>query len=256
MVNENKYNEDSENKFYKFLNISTDVCESAQSISNEQFWDELIKEINNLRNYFQNKYQGEYKEKLSEIIKNGIEKIYEKMFSFFDIRQILNFTLDSKNAEFKDYRKIFINIMNNYIETNRILGIIKKLSSLSTNKNIKDYKEEKKKGNFYKIIKCDVCGKNFDYNIKNNIELFHCGHLMHFSCCIHKDDKVLCKICNSEINDEEEEKGDNNINNSNKKENSPFFNIFNIKVNERIKRINLQKIKRLDKQFFDEGLFN
>ena len=254
MVNENKYNEDSENKFYKFLNLSTDICESAQTISNEQLWDELIKEINNLRNRFQNIYQGEYKEKLSQIIKNGIELIYEKMFSFFDIGQILKFTLNSKNAEFKDYRKIFINLMNNYIHTKKILEIIKKLSKLSANKNIKDYKDEKKKGVFYKIIKCDVCKKNFNYNKKNNIELFHCGHLMHFSCCIHKNNKALCKICNIEIDEEEEEK-DNTIQNN--KENLLFFNFnFNIKVNERIKFLKLQKIRRLDKEFFEDGFYS
>ena len=257
MINENKYNEDSEKKFYKYLNLSTDVCVSAQTILNEQLWDELIKEINNLRNNFENGYQGEYKEKLSEIIKNGIEKIYEKMFSFFDIGQILKFTLNSKNAEFKDYRKIFINIMNNYIHTNQILRIIKKLSNLSANKNIEGYKEEKKKGNFYKIIKCDVCGKNFNYNIKNNIELFHCGHLMHFSCCIHKNDKVLCKICNIEIDEQEEEKEEKEEKDNNIKENSLFFSKnFNNKINERIKILKLQKIKRLDKQFFDEGFFS
>jgi hypothetical protein len=80
---------------------------------------------------------------------------------------------------------------------------------------------------------------------------------MHFSCCIHKNDKVLCKICNIEIDEQEEEKEEKEEKDNNIKENSLFFSKnFNNKINERIKILKLQKIKRLDKQFFDEGFFS
>ena len=82
---------------------------------------------------------------------------------------------------------------------------------------------------------------------------------MHFSCCIHKNNKALCTICSVEMDEEEEEKEkDNNIqNNENNKENKLFLNFnFNIKVNERIKILKLQKIRRLDKEFFEDGFYS
>ena len=251
MQDNNKYDEISEQNFYSFIDISIEICENAQTNSNEQFWDMLIRKCNELRNDLQNKYKGDLKEKLSVLIKNGIEKIYQKMFSFFDIKQILQFILDSENAEYQDYKQIFKDIMNNYIHTNRILGIIKSLSISSVDKTNINFLEEIKKGNFYKINKCDVCDKKFNKNQKGNIELFHCGHLMHSYCCLKKDNKILCRLCQSNENEE------GNENEEVKVENPPQnSNFFNIQVEKRIKRLKMEKIRRLDKQFFEEGFFS
>ena len=251
MQDNNKYDEISEQNFYSFIDISIEICENAQTNSNEQFWDMLIRKCNELRNDLQNKYKGDLKEKLSVLIKNGIEKIYQKMFSFFDIKQILQFILDSENAEYQDYKQIFKDIMNNYIHTNRILGIIKSLSISSVDKTNINFLEEIKKGNFYKINKCDVCDKKFNKNQKGNIELFHCGHLMHSYCCLKKDNKIICRLCQSNENEE------GNENEEDKVENPPQnSNFFNTQVEKRIKRLKMEKIRRLDKQFFEEGFFS
>ena len=251
MQDNNKYDEISEQNFYSFIDISIEICENAQTNSNEQFWDMLIRKCNELRNDLQNKYKGDLKEKLSVLIKNGIEKKNKKMFSFFDIKQILQFILDSENAEYQDYKQIFKDIMNNYIHTNRILGIIKSLSISSVDKTNINFLEEIKKGNFYKINKCDVCDKKFNKNQKGNIELFHCGHLMHSYCCLKKDNKILCRLCQSNENEE------GNENEEDKVENPPQnSNFFNTQVEKRIKRLKMEKIRRLDKQFFEEGFFS
>ena len=74
---------------------------------------------------------------------------------------------------------------------------------------------------------------------------------MHSYCCLKKDNKILCRLCQSNENEE------GNENEEDKVENPPQnSNFFNTQVEKRIKRLKMEKIRRLDKQFFEEGFFS
>ena len=148
------------------------------------------------------------------IIKN-IKDLMEKMCSYVSITRIINVVSErNKNAGFKEFRDLIMNILYNYSSQTNIFTSTRKLLSNLIFENEGLFQTLNLEGDLLDVEKCDKCQKEFNKNFmyKEKIIIFNCKHNFHKSCTIkEKTDngiEEICPICReSEIQKSSNRKG-------------------------------------------------
>lgn len=212
IINSIKTNE-SNDKIFNYLsqhrehlNRCIEICEINSDKSNieesEAMWFKLLQIFYDMLSTIQSNQSIALKgifDDLTRTICRNIKEILEKMVSYVRIQEIIdNVTCNYKQAEFKEFKKLLVDVLSSYSHNKSILVYATKLVELSLGSIFEEYNELLGKGNHYCLDCCDDCKGKFDKRNKKYIYLFRCGHKIHDSCTfVLRDRIVLCPACKS-----------------------------------------------------------
>ena len=286
--NENKFNILLE-KYNYYLNFALNICysyekkkkeknieeneeEDEKEDDNEEKSKNLILWINLFKCLYDNfkKFLPDYsKNKNNEktihyyilnqsLNKNKLE-ILRKITDVETINNVIEIFIEKiKGIEIKEFNEILQELMINY---NKMLYIMK--IGLETLNNtifigLNNIIKILKKGYNFSLNFCSLCGKDIRENGLDNIYLFTCHHHYHKRCCINKDEKYICYICEKkesyfsvyEDNFNIENKISDSDNNNHKEEKDKLLEkkIELIERQKKINKINLNKLKDMKKK--------
>jgi hypothetical protein len=190
---------------------------------------------------------------LSQIIIKDIKELMDKMCSFVGINRVLEiFTERNKNAGFKEFRDLLIEILDS---NGKLENIYFSARSLLTNlvlENENYFLHLNSKGEYLDSPTCAKCKQKIIRNINKNenIYIFNCTHTFH-KACINKggEKEVVCPLCTELEFSNSDFKGKSLIQSSNSilddKENSRNANKFQVNMDAG-KRNTIRKFERFD----------
>ena len=199
-------------KFHKYLTDIKDICEK-NDLHLEDLWFKMLKKLYNYNAEVKeliNKYEySQEKQKnfndLYQIISKDIKELMEKMSSFVSIKRILDEVSEkSKNAGFKEFRDLLMEILSSYSNLSNILFSAKNLLTNSVLQNEHLFQVLNLKGEllYAKKSNCDKCKKIFNKNLGNKEKLivFSCSHVFHKDCLyrgnvVDYGNEFSCPIC-------------------------------------------------------------
>ena len=210
-------------KIEKYLNRGIDVCEHNSQGNDDDIWFDILGKLfqfekklgEYLKKYKDNELNKSLIEIMQTIIIKNIKDLMEKMCSYVSITRIINVVSErNKNAGFKEFRDLIMNILYNYSSQTNIFTSTRKLLSNLIFENEGLFQTLNLEGDLLDVEKCDKCQKEFNKNFmyKEKIIIFNCKHNFHKSCTIkEKTDngiEEICPICReSEIQKSSNRKG-------------------------------------------------
>jgi hypothetical protein len=185
------------------LKQSVEICENnSDKIENsdgQDMWFQILEQLYNMLNSIReksNEIRKNYFEDLNKRLSSEIKDILEKMCSYVSIQAIItNVTEKYKNAEFNEFKKLLLKMLNSYSHLKNILISAKNLLANSVLYNVKELKKLNQKGCKYNLYKCDQCSKLFNHMSDEGIYVFGCGHKCHIRCTTTIDNDIICIIC-------------------------------------------------------------
>ena len=193
--------------FYKYLNDIKKICEN-NDVHQQELWFKILrifydyeKRVSELVKI--NRFQNQKKilsEKLSLLISTEIKELLEKMCSFVDVTEVLNFVSENnKNAGFKEFRELITNLLGNYGNFTNILYSARKLLTNSILRDEIQFQKTNLKGDLLNAKICDLCKQEFKevQGKKELIIVFSCNHIFHKECITkNKPQRNLeCPLC-------------------------------------------------------------
>ena len=208
-------------EFHKYLLDIKNICEN-NDLNLEDIWfkilDELYKFQNEVGELLKNNDLHEEKlnnaNDLHESISKDIKELLEKMCSYVSIKRILEVVSEkNKNAGFKEFRDLIIDILSSYSQLTNILDTARNFLSNLVFENEENFQALNFKGKFLNTKFCLKCLKRFSNNLNNKekIMVFNCNHIFHKDCIIkinkEKENELICPICSKlEFVDEDKDK--------------------------------------------------
>ena len=195
---------------HKYLSDIKDICEN-NDLRLEDLWfkmleklynyEERVKELLNKYEFSKEKYNNT--NDLCETISKDIKELMEKMCSFVSIKRILEeVNKKNKNAGFKEFRDLLMEILNSYSNLSNILYSAKNLLTNLVLQNEHSFQVLNLKGELLTAQICSKCKKIFNKNLssKEKIIVFSCNHVFHKECLNknNSDDygnEYSCPIC-------------------------------------------------------------
>ena len=258
--NENNDTEHSKllNEFQKYLSDIKNICEN-NDLNLEDLWFEILEELYNyeikaedmIKKYEFSKNKSENSNDLYKLLSTDIKELMERMCSFVSIKHIIeNVTEKNKNAGFKEFRDILMEILGSYSNLTSILNSANNLLTNLVLENEEKFQILNLQGELLSAKFCCKCKKEFNKNLNNkeHIMVFKCRHTFHKDCIAKKNsnNEIYCPICSElEFMEDDKEKSslirENNSIITEKKEK----NTFQINVAWSAKKT-LQKLERYD----------
>ena len=228
--NENNDNEYKKalDEFHKYLTDIKDICEN-NDLHLENLWFQLLDKLYNynaevkglINNYDSSKEKQNILNDLHQIISNDIKELMEKMSSFVSIKRILEeVSKNSKNAGFKEFRDLIMEILSSYSNLSNILYSAKNLLSNLVLQNEHSFQDLNLKGELLSARKsqCDKCKKTFNKNLgnKEKVIVFSCSHVFHKECLYRSNivdygSEFTCPICTELEFDQYDNKGQKSL---------------------------------------------
>ena len=265
-INDGKDFDDLLNDFYKYLNDVKSICEN-NSLHLEDLWFNILKIFYQyeakvgelLKIHIFNIKKKNNSERLSQIISNEIKELLEKMCSFVDITQILNFVSENnKNAGFKEFRELIMKILSSYSNFTNILYSTRNLLNNAILEDEQYLQTLNLKGELLSAKQCDLCKKEFNENQgkKELLMVFNCNHIFHKECIVkpkpHKEKHLECPLCSEiEFDSGNGKKSLINRNNFIIEEEKSEGNKFMVKVGASAKKT-LQKLEKYDERSLEK----
>jgi hypothetical protein len=166
--------------FYDYNNKIKSILTNNEDISN-----------NSLNNTNAKLSLNEFSQQISK----DIEDLFEKMYPYTGIKKIIARVSEAnKQAASKEFKPVLRKLLKGYGYLKTILSISKKLLAKNAISNLNEERTLIKKGICYKKYNCDKCQKTINEK-DNRIFLFRCGHKIHKSCSMVKNNIYLCSIC-------------------------------------------------------------
>lgn len=201
-VHENLFNE-----FHKYLNDIKNICENNDL---EVFWFKILEklygyeitssEIFKIYEYSIEKIKNS--NNLYQTISKDIKELIEKMCSYVSIKHILEVVSSkNKNAGFKEFKDILMEILSSYSNTTRILDSARNLLRNLVFENEQNFQILNLKGELLNTKYCLKCKKKFNKNSNNKekILVFNCRHMFHKNCIskgyIEDSKEIFYPIC-------------------------------------------------------------
>ena len=209
---QSKVKEDYLSKFEKYLNKGINVCEENAHGNEDDVWfsilDKLFKCETKLGDYMKKYEDNDTNKQIIGNIQNDIvqkiKDLMEKMCYYVSITRIMNVVSErNKNAGFKEFRELIMNILYNYSSQTNIFISTRNLLSKLVFENEGIFQTLNQEGELLDIDKCDQCKKEFNKNFMNKekIIVFNCKHILHKSCAMQESTEYgyeqICPICNS-----------------------------------------------------------
>ena len=251
-------------KMMEQKNLDSDDEDEKKEVNEiYECWLLLLNKLYAILQEIKSQVQNEYYISLNEFFSIEIETFLKKMCFYVDIKTILdNITSNYQEAEFKELKGILTRIIS---VNARLYGFYQSFIHLLSN-NIyyeqQKFSKMKVKGTPIRKYICDFCKIEFKESDNDDITVFNCGHVFHFSCLPLSKEKS-CIICKKEeielsiIREEEKQLSEEEITEINK-------NIERIKTENqerykfkqtRIKIINekkiMNKLDQFNKEFFE-----
>ena len=212
ITNISELNEKIWNNMDKYIKKAIKLCENNSQGNFDDIWFKILDKLFEYEKKLEqnlDKYSGNDSKKslvddfLKNIIQN-IKELMEKMCSYVSITRIINTVSErNKNAGFKEFRELILNILINYNSQGNIFTSTRNLLTNLIFENQGYFRNFNEKGELLNIDKCDKCKKEFnkDFVKKERIVVFNCHHYFHKSCTIkeNKDNYIeeVCPICQS-----------------------------------------------------------
>ena len=212
ILNNSVLNEKILKNMEKYLIKAIKICENSSQGNEDEIWFKILNKLfeyektleQNLKKYNEDDLKKSLIENFLNNILQNIKDLMEKMCSYVSITRIINTVSErNKNAGFKEFRQLIINILLNYNSQVSIFESTRNLLSNSIFHNEGDFQDLNQRGELLNIDKCDKCKKEFDKNFinKERIVVFNCKHYCHKKCTI-KENKgawieEICPICQS-----------------------------------------------------------
>jgi hypothetical protein len=208
-INSSNFNENLHNEKMEELKLNIkqaiSICENNNSKNdltdeNQDMWFMILEELYNFietsKTNFNNRFKT-YAEDLNKKLSTELKDVLEKMCSYVSIEAIItNVTEKYKQAEFKEFKKLLLNMLSSYSHLKNILISAKNLLSNSVLYNVIELKKLNQKGNKYSFNKCDQCSKGFNPISEDPIIVFGCSHKCHFKCTCYDDNgEAYCITC-------------------------------------------------------------
>ena len=199
------------NEFNKYLTDIKNICENNE-LHLEELWFNILEklynyeiETKNLIN--KNKNSDDKKKNTDDLyhnISNNIKELMEKMSSFVSIKSILDAVSEkSKNAGFKEFRDLLMDILSSYSNLSNILFSARNLLTNLVLENEHYFQILNSKGELLRFKKCAKCQQSLNKNNNNNekILVYNCNHIFHKDCVYKSNnmelekDEISCPIC-------------------------------------------------------------
>ena len=273
------------NEFHKYLNDIKNICENNELLINDtknigeknelliknlkDLWFTILKTLYNyeveskdlVSKYEFNKDKKKNADNLHDNISADIRELLEKMISFVGIKLILKEVSEkNKNAGFKEFRTILMEILNSFSNLSNILSSAKSLLSNLVLQNEHYFQILNLKGELLKAQKCAKCQKAFNKNLNNKEKLlvFSCEHVYHKECIykgkIEYGKEYSCPICTELEFDQYLDKGQRSLikeNNSVIPEKNIKDNKFQVNISMSARKT-LQKLERYDFKYLEK----
>ena len=201
------------NKIEKYLKRGIKVCEHNSQDNDDDIWFDLLGKLFQFEKQLE-KYLNKYKdneinkglvENMQNIVIQNIKDLMEKMCSYVSIKRIINVVSErNKDAGFKEFRDLIMNILYNYSSQTNIFSSTRNLLSELIFENEGLFQTLNLEGDLIDVDKCDKCQKEFNKNFmyKEKIIIFNCKHYFHKNCTIkEKTDNGIeefCPICRAQ----------------------------------------------------------
>ena len=199
--NENSYDKNLKQFDFNIEQIYY-VCKNNEQKIND-LWKMFLMELYSINaelNKFENKNK-QYKE-FNQYLSKQISDLLDTMCNYVSIKKIIEIvSANYKDAEFKEFKAILLNMLDSNGTQETILTNAKKLLKNNILYREDLYKKLNSHGNNFTLNQCDECHKDFDKSInsKEKIIVFKCGHLLHDKCAIknysNEGEIVICSIC-------------------------------------------------------------
>ena len=198
-------------EFNKYLTDIKDICENNE-LHLEELWFKILETLYNYEIEAKdlvnkNKDSKDKKKNSDDLylnISKNIKELMEKMSSFVSIKSILEAVSEkSKNAGFKEFRDLLMEILSSYSNLSNILFSARNLLTNLVLENEHYFQILNLKGELLKAKKCAKCHELFNKNLnsKEKILVYNCNHVFHKNC-VYKGDylsknenEFSCPIC-------------------------------------------------------------
>ena len=179
------------------------ICENYEDNNNENeiegLWftllTQLYKIMNEIKGERTEKNQN-YVEDITKLLSVQIEVILKQMCCYISIKKIIEqITYNFKDVQFKEFKELLVKILSSLSHMTGVLNSAKGLLENSVNFSIMELTKMKNKGGKYKLDLCDVCNKPFQYNSREMIYAFACGHKEHEKCAVEVNGDIVCEKC-------------------------------------------------------------
>jgi len=207
-INSSNFNENLHNKKIDEIKInirqSVQICENNVSKNdasddNQEMWFMILEQLYNMIEITKEKSHTKFKiyaDELNKKLSSELKEVLEKMCSYVSIEAIIkNVTEKYKQAEFKEFKNLLLNMLSSYSHLKNILISAKNLLSNSVLYNVIELKKLNQKGNKYNFNRCDQCSKGFNPLSEDEIVIFGCGHKCHFKCVSRNEVDPYCITC-------------------------------------------------------------
>ena len=250
------------NEFHKYLSDIKNICEN-NNLDLEKLWFQILEELykceimveDMVKKYEFSKNKKENSNNLYKAISTDIKELMERMCSFVSIKRIIDeVTEKNKNAGFKEFRDILMEILGSYSNLSSILNSASNLLTNLVLENEEKFQILNLQGELLNAKICCKCRREFNKNINNkeHIMIFKCKHNFHKNCIAKKNNKynkeIFCPICSELEFMENEDKEKHSLikeNNSIITERNEKNNNFQIKVAASVRKT-LQKLEKYD----------
>jgi hypothetical protein len=192
---------DIKNNLKQAVNICENNVDRIEQPECQEMWFTILEQLYKQTTLVKEKSQSvetrrSYYEDLLKRLSSDIKETLEKMCSYVSIKAIItNVTEKYKEAEFKEFKNLLLNMLLSYSHLKNILISAKNLLANSILYNVIELKKLNQKGNKYSLYKCDQCSKLFNHLNDEAIYVFGCGHKCHPGCAIKIEDEFNCNIC-------------------------------------------------------------
>ncbi len=207
-INSSNFNENFHNKkideIKNNIKQAIQICENnvsknEASDDNQEMWFMILEQLYNMIEITKEKTNSKFKiyaDELNKKLSSELKDVLEKMCSYVSIEAIIkNVTEKYKQAEFKEFKKLLLNMLSSYSHLKNILISAKNLLSNSVLYNVIELKKLNQKGNKYNFNKCDQCSKGFNPMSEDPIIVFGCGHKCHTRCVSTSEVDPYCITC-------------------------------------------------------------
>lgn len=198
-IHEEKLEEMKNNIKQSVLICENNISKNETSDDNQEMWFMILEQLYNMIEIAKDKTNSKfrvYAEDLNKRLSLELKDVLEKMCSYVSIEAIIkNVTEKYRNAEFKEFKKLLLNMLSSYSHLKNILISAKNLLSNSVLYNVIELKKLNQKGNKYNFRKCDHCCKGFNPISEDPIVVFGCGHKCHSKCIVGNELEPYCVTC-------------------------------------------------------------
>jgi hypothetical protein len=191
---------DLRNNLKQAVGICENNADRIEEYECQDMWftilEQLYKQTALVKEKSNTEIRKSYYEDLQKRLSGDIKETLEKMCSYVPIKAIItNVTEKYKEAEFKEFKNLLLNMLLSYSHLKNILISAQNLLANSILYNVIELKKLNQKGNKYNLYKCDQCGRLFNHINDEPVYIFGCGHKCHSNCAVLIGEEYNCNIC-------------------------------------------------------------